>query len=123
MWGAWYHAYWEPSSVLSVTWFGYYEYQSPSKSLHPDIVHIDDIDNSRIVEDVYNPSEVINDVDELAKTGIPALAKIHVCEESTSDLQDSLVEFNIYLHVELVVHFLYLGYTWNRERDRAYDNY
>ena len=54
---------------------------------------IDDMDNSRIVEDVRIPNEVTSDiVDELIKSNIPALDEIHVPEESISDIQDALVE-------------------------------
>ena len=57
------------------------------KSQHTDNVLIDDINNSRIVEDVYIPSEVINNVDELVKSSTPALDEIHVHEESISDVR------------------------------------
>ena len=33
--------------------FGHYDYQCPSKSLHIDIVSVNDFDNLRIVEDVH----------------------------------------------------------------------
>jgi len=45
--------------------FEHYDYQFSSKSQHTDNVQIDDVDNSRIVEDVHIPSEVTNDVDDL----------------------------------------------------------
>ena len=38
-------------------------YQCPSKSQHTNNVQIDDIDNSKIVEDVQIPSEVTSDDD------------------------------------------------------------
>jgi len=65
-------------------------------------VQIDDIDNSRIVDDVHIPSEITNDVDELVKSSILALDKTHIHEESISDVQDALVE------LMLGVHFLHL---------------
>jgi len=55
-------------------------------------VHIDDINNSRIVEDVYIPSGVTSDVDELVNTNIPTLDETHVHEESMNDVHYSLVK-------------------------------
>ena len=55
-------------------------------------MHIDDIDDSRIIEDVNLPSEATSDVDELIKFSTLALDEIHVHEESISDVQDALVE-------------------------------
>lgn len=43
--------------------FGYYNYHCSSMCLHIDRCIID-IDNSRILEDVYIPSEVISHIDE-----------------------------------------------------------
>ena len=66
---------------------------APSKSLHIDIVRIDDINDSRIVEGVHILSEVTSDVvDELIKFSTPTLNEIYVHEESVSDVHDVLVE-------------------------------
>jgi len=62
-------------------------------------VQINDIDNSRIVEDIHIPYEVTNDVvDELVKSSISALDKTHVFVESISDIQDALVESSTLSH-------------------------
>ena len=71
--------------------FGHYDYQCSSKSQHTDDVQIDDIDNSRIVEDVHIHSVVTNNVDELVKTSTPARDETHV-HESISDVQNALVK-------------------------------
>ena len=73
--------------------FKHYDYQCPSESQHTNNVQIDDIDNSRIVEDVHIHSEVTSDVvDDLIKYNTPTLDEIHVHEESISEDQDALVE-------------------------------
>jgi len=74
--------------------FEHYDYQYPSKSQHTDNVQINDIDNSRIVEDVHIPSEVASDVDDLVKSSTLILDETRIHEESISDIQDALVEFN-----------------------------
>ena len=62
------HAYECPSIKYSkCEEFGHYDYRCPSKSLHIDVVRINDMNNSRIVEGVHIPSEVTSDVTELIK--------------------------------------------------------
>ena len=39
--------------------YGHYDYQCPSKSQHVGIVPSDDVDNSKVVEDVYVPSKTV----------------------------------------------------------------
>ena len=60
--------------------FEYYDYQCLTKSEHTDNVQIVDIDNSRFVEDVHIPSEVISDIDEFVKSSTRTLDKAHVHE-------------------------------------------
>ena len=65
----------------------------PLEESYTNNVQIDDIDNSRIIEDVHISSEVTSDVvDELVKSNIPKLNKTRVHEENVSDIQDALVE-------------------------------
>ena len=45
-------------------------------------MQIDNIDNSKTVEDVHIPSEVTNDVDELVKSSTPTLDETHIHVES-----------------------------------------
>jgi len=52
---------------------------------------IDDTDNLRIIENVYIPSEVISDVNELVKISTSTLDETHVHEENISDdIQNAL---------------------------------
>jgi len=56
-------------------------------------VQIDDIDNSRMVEDAHIPSEFTSDVvDDLVKSSTLTLDETHVHEESISNIHDALVE-------------------------------
>ena len=81
------------SRVLSIENFNIMITIAPSKSRHTDNVQIDDIDNSRIVEDVHMPFEVINDVvDDLVKSSAPAFDETHVHEERNNDIRYALVE-------------------------------
>ena len=84
--------------------FEHYDYQCPSKSQHTDNVYIDDIDNSKIVENVCIPSVVASDVvDELVKTSTPTLDETHVYEESFRNIQDALVESRTLIHDDIDV--------------------
>ena len=56
------------------------------KSTYSDNVQIDDIDNSRFVEDVHITSEVTSDVDELVKSSAPTLEETHIHEENINDV-------------------------------------
>ena len=68
--------------------FEYYDYQCPSKSQHIVNLQIDDIVNSRIVEDVYVPPEVTSDVHKIVKTITLTLDETHVHEENIGDVRD-----------------------------------
>lgn len=47
---------------------GHYDFQWPTKSLHTETVHINDIDHSRINEDVFILNEGTNDLDKLLES-------------------------------------------------------
>ena len=72
--------------------YEHYDYECPSMSQHTNDVQIDNIDNSRIIEDVHSPSEVTSNVDDLIESNTLTLNEIHVNEENISDVQDALVE-------------------------------
>jgi len=73
--------------------FEHYNYWCPSKSQHTDYVQINDIDSSRIVEDVHITSEATSYIiDDLMKSSTPTLDETLVHEENISDVQDALVE-------------------------------
>ena len=71
---------------------------SAPRRVHIDIVCIDDINNSRIIEDVHVPFEIISDVDELIKSSTLTLDETHVHEEGIINVQDALVESSTPLH-------------------------
>jgi len=74
-------------------------------------VRLDDIDNSRIIENFHIPSKVTGDVNELIKSSTPTLDEIHVHEENISDIQNALVESSI------PSHDVFTFYTYDRGRD------
>ena len=63
----------------------------------------DDVDDSRIVDDVYVPSEITSVVfDTLVDSSTLILDEVHASSEGTSDVVDVLVEFSIpYLIVSM----------------------
>ena len=57
-----------------------------------------DINNSKIVEDVHILSEItINVVDDLIKSNTPIVDEIHIHEESVNDVQNALVESSTHI--------------------------
>ena len=53
----------------------------------------DDVDDSRVVGDIYIPSKIISVVDDtLVDFSTLILNEVHVSSESTSDIMDVLVE-------------------------------
>ena len=66
-----------------------------SKSRHVNIVHSDDVDDSRIVEDVYiHPKSTSVVEDTIVDSSFPILDEIHVSSECSSDVVGALVEFS-----------------------------
>jgi len=59
-----------------------------------DNVQINDIDNSRIVDNVHIHFEITSDVDEIVKTSTPTLDEVHIHKKNNSDVWDALVESN-----------------------------
>ena len=65
---------------------------------------IDDIDNSKIIEDIHIHFEVTSDVvEELIKTSTSTLDETHIHEENISDIQDALVESTTLIHDDIDV--------------------
>ena len=64
-----------------------------------------DVDDSRVVEDVYVPSEITSVVDDtLIHFSTPILNEIHVSSESISDAVNVLVDSSIHIPDDIYVH-------------------
>jgi len=60
----------------------------------------DDVDDSKVIEDVYVPSKIISVVEDmLVDSSTPILNEVHVSSEDTSDFEYVLVESSIHVHV------------------------
>jgi len=46
--------------------YGYYDYQCPSKSQHVRTMFSDDVDDSKVVEDVHVPSETASTIEDIS---------------------------------------------------------
>ena len=65
----------------------------------------DDIDDSRVVEDVYVPFKLTSVVeDTLVYSSTPILNKVHVSSEGTSDVVDALMESSTPITHDIYVH-------------------
>jgi len=65
----------------------------------------DDIDDSRVVEDVYVPFKLTSVVeDTLVYSSTPILNKVHVSSEGTSDVVDALMESSTPISHDIYVH-------------------
>jgi len=68
-------------------------------------VPTDDVDDSRIVEGVYIPSEITSVVeDTLVDSSTLILDEVNVSSEDTSDIVDALVEPSTPKSVDIYVH-------------------
>ena len=65
----------------------------------------DDVDDSRVVEDVYVPFKLTSVVeDTLVYSSTPILNKVHVSSEGTSDVVDALMESSTPISHDIYVH-------------------
>jgi len=81
------------SSVLSVENLNIMITSAPRKVNITNNVQIENIDNSKIIEDAHIHHEVTNNiVDNLVKSSIVTFDETHVHEENIHDDQDALVE-------------------------------
>jgi len=75
---------------------------SASKSQHVNIVLCDDVDDSKVVEDVCVPSEITSDVvNALVESSTPIPSDIYVHEDDTSESEYVLVESSMLIQVAL----------------------
>jgi len=75
--------------------YEHYDYQCISKSQHVRIVLSDDIDNLKIVEDIYVPSKnasIIEDISISSDTLI--IDKVHMSFDSINNDVDEIIELN-----------------------------
>jgi len=84
--------------------YGDYGYRCPSKSRHVNVVPSDDVDDSRVVEDVYGSFEITSVVDTLCDFSTPILDEIHISFEGTSDIANVLVESSTPIPDDIDVH-------------------
>ena len=98
----------------------HYDYHCPLKSRHVNIVSSNGVDDSRVVEDVYVPFEIISVVeDTLVNSSTPIIDEVHVSSEGTSDVEDALMKSNIPISDDIYVHDMILMilsmYQWSLE--------
>ena len=75
--------------------YEHYDYQCPSESQHVKIVPTNDVDDSKIVKNVYvlfKTASIIEDIAVGSDTSI--IDEIHMSSDSTSDEVDEIVEPN-----------------------------
>ena len=73
--------------------YGHYDYQCSSKSQHVSIVSSDDVDDSKVVEDVHIPSKTSNIIEDISVgSNTPILDEGHVSYKGTSEVVDAIVE-------------------------------
>ena len=75
--------------------YEHYDYQCPSECQHIRTVSSNDVDDSKVVEDVHVPSKVANIIKDITVDfGTPIFDEIHVSSVSTSDDMNEIVESN-----------------------------
>jgi len=83
------------SGLLSVV-YEHYDYQCPSESQHVRIVSSDDVDDSKVVEDVHVPPKTASIIEDLSVGfSTPIFDETYVSSDSSSDDVNELVESNI----------------------------
>jgi len=84
--------------------YEHYDYQCPSKSRHVSIVFSDDVDDSK-VDDVHVPSKTTSAIEDISVgSDTPILDEGYASYESTSEVEDAIVESGISLTVDVHVH-------------------
>jgi len=76
--------------------YRHYDYQCPSESQHVRIVPSDNVEDSKVVEDVNILPKITSIVeDKLVHFGTPIVDEVHMSSDSTSNGADEIVESNI----------------------------
>jgi len=81
------------------------DYQCPSNNRHVNIVRSDDVDDSKVVENVYVPFEIISVIENtLVDSSPPILDEVHVFFEGISNVVDTSVESNTPISDDIYAH-------------------
>ena len=76
--------------------YGYYDYQRPSESRHVRIVSSNNVNDSKVVDDVNILLEITNIVKKiLVDSCTPIIDEVHVSSDSTNNNANEIVESNI----------------------------
>jgi len=75
--------------------YEHYDYQCSSESQHVRIVPTDEVDDSKVVEDVQVPPKTVNIIEDIAVNfDTPIIDEIHMFSDSVNDDVDEIVEPN-----------------------------
>jgi len=75
--------------------YGHYDYQCPSKSQHVRTVSSDNVDDSKVVENVHVPSITASIIENISvDSDTLIIDEVHICSDSTNDNVDEIVEPN-----------------------------
>ena len=84
--------------------YGHFDYQCPFKSRHVNIVPSNDVDNSKVVEEVRVPTEISSIVEEpLVNPGAPIIDESHVSSVDIIDTVDVSVECSTPMSNNIIV--------------------
>ena len=73
--------------------YGHYDYQCPSECQHYRTVSSNDVDDSKVVEDVHVPLKTASIIEDISVgSDMPIIDEIHVSSDGTSDDMDEIVE-------------------------------
>jgi len=76
--------------------YGYYDYQCSLKSQYIRTVSSDDVDDSKVIENVHVSSKTANIIEGISVgSNTPIINEVHMSSDNTSDIGDALVEPNI----------------------------
>ena len=84
--------------------YGHYDYQCSLESRHVKIVPSDDIDNSKVVEDVYVPSKTAIIIENISVGSDTPIFESHASYKGTSEVVDMIVESGTPLDIEAHAH-------------------
>jgi len=83
--------------------YRHYDYQCPSKSQYVSTVSSDDIDNSKVVEDVHAP-KTVNIIEDILVGYDTPIIKGHASYEGTSEVVLAVIESSTPLNVDAHAH-------------------